>query len=605
MHDALKMNDPLPSERNKSHAPDDTPASNTMEETNTPATEMAMDTSQPSTPKEKESQSYLPQKSLGFWAIIFALCAAGLLTALEATITSTALPTIVDDLGGADLYVWIVNGFFLAMTAFQPLFGQVADIFGRRWPMLFATAAFVLGCGICGGASSAEMLVAGRVIQGLGAGGVNVLLEIIVCDILPLRERGKFLAPIFGIIALGTALGPFFGGLIVQNTSWRWVFYLNLPIGGVALVFLFLFLNVHYDKETHLMDRLKRIDWIGNIIFVLAMVSILIALSWAGSKYPWSSFRILVPLILGLLGLVGFLAYEASPWCVEPTMPLHLFTNRTSTTAYALTFLHSIATISAIYFLPIYFQGVRSASPARSGVDLLPTILFLIPAAITAGGLLSTFGRYRPLHHAGFAIMVIGFGLFSLLNANSSTAAWVIFQAIEACGAGVVLPVLLPAVQAALTDADTALATATWAFVRSFGLIWGATIPAAVFNTRFAALQNTITDPAVVAQLSGGQAYQRATKKFLDTITDPVVKGEVIEVFSKTLKTIWYVSIAFVALGFVLVNFEKEIPLRKELDTDFGMVEKKKADGDQPVSQPEGVVENKRPEENQAAASEV
>jgi MFS family permease len=239
---------------------------------------------------------------------------------------------------------------------------------------------------------------------------------------------------------LGTALGPFFGGLIVQNTSWRWVFYLNLPIGGVALVFLFLFLNVHYDKETHLMDRLKRIDWIGNIIFVLAMVSILIALSWAGSKYPWSSFRILVPLILGFLGLVGFLAYEASPWCVEPTMPLHLFTNRTSTTAYALTFLHSIATISAIYFLPIYFQGVRSASPARSGVDLLPTILFLIPAAITAGGLLSTFGRYRPLHHAGFAIMVIGFGLFSLLNANSSTAVWVIFQAIEACGAGVVLP---------------------------------------------------------------------------------------------------------------------------------------------------------------------
>ena len=269
---------------------------------------------------------------------------------------------------------------------------------------------------------------------------MNVLLEIIVCDILPLRERGKFLAPIFGIISLGTALGPFFGGPIVQYTSWRWVFYLNLPIGGVTLVLLFLFLNVHYDKKTDLMARLTRIDWIGNIIFVLTMVSILIALSWAGYKYPWSSFRTLVPLILGLLELVAFLIYEASPWCVEPTMPLHLFTNRTSTTAYALTFLHSIATISAIYFIPIYFQGVRGASPARSGVDLLLTIFFLVPAAITAGGLLSTLSRYRPLHHAGFAIMVIGFGLFSLLDASSSTAVWVIFQAIQACGVGIVLP---------------------------------------------------------------------------------------------------------------------------------------------------------------------
>ncbi|KAF8860417.1 MFS general substrate transporter [Acephala macrosclerotiorum] len=543
------------------------------------------ETSKQSSNADESDKRYLPKKSLAFWAIICALCAAGLLTALEATITSTALPTIIEALGGADLYVWVVNIFFLTMTAFQPLFGQVANIFGRRWPIIFATGAFTLGCGICGGASSASMLVAGRAIQGLGAGGVNVLIEIIICDILPLRERGKFLAPIFGLIALGTALGPFFGGLIVQYASWRWVFYLNLPIGGLTLILLVVFLDVNYDKETHFMVRIKRIDWIGNTFFVISMVSILIALSWAGALYSWSSFRVLVPLILGLVGLVAFLIYEASPFCAEPTMPLHLFTNRTSFTAYGLTFFHSISTISAIYFLPVYFQGVRGTSPARSGIDFLPTILFLLPAAITAGGLLSTFGRYRPLHHAGFAIMLIGFGLFSLLNVNSSTAVWVIFQAIEAAGAGLVLPVLLPAVQASLAEADTALATSTWAFVRSFGLIWGITIPSAVFNNRFESLMTAINDPAIVAELSGGQAYERATKVFLDSIMDPVVRNQIIWVFSETLKTIWYVSIAFAALGFLLVNFEKEVPLRKELDTKFGIVENKSTAVEEPTSE--------------------
>ena len=166
--------------------------------------------------------------------------------------------------------------------------------------------------------------------------------------------------------------------------------------------------------------------------------------------------------------------------------------------------------------------------------------------------------------------------------------------------------VLLPAVQAALTDANTALATSTWAFVRSFGLIWGATIQAAVFNTRFAALQNIITDPAVVAQLSEGQAYERATKVFLDTITDTVVRSEVILVFSKTLKTIWYVSIALEALGFVLVNFEKEVPLRKELDTEYGIVENKKSDVEyQPRSEGDTMVENKTSDEESQPVSEV
>lgn len=436
---------------------------------------------------------------------------------------------------------------------------------------------FTLGSGLAGGASNIEMLIVGRLVQGIGAGGINVLIEIIVCDLLPLRERGKYLGIMFGLIALGTALGPLFGGLIVEHTSWRWVFYLNVPIGGAAMVTLFTFLRVKSDQTPDYLMRLKRIDWFGNIVFVLSMVSVLIALSWSGSRYPWSSFRVIVPLVMGFFGFAVFVLYEASEYCVNPTMPLHLFSNRTSGTAFGLTFLHSLSAISVMYFLPVYFQAVLGASPSRAGVQLLPTILIMIPAAISAGVSLSKLGRYRPIQHVAFALMVVGFGLLTLLKAEATTAQWVGYQLASAAGTGLALPVLLPAVQVSLTEEDTALSTATWAFVRSFGLIWGATIPTAAFNNRFNTLLYRISDPLIAEALEDGKAYERATKSFMDTITDPVTRAEVVSVYVKSINTVWYVSMAFAALAFLLVIVQKEIPLRKELDTKFSIDEKAKA----------------------------
>jgi hypothetical protein len=226
---------------------------------------------------------------------------------------------------------------------------------------------------------------------------------------------------------------------------------------------------------------------------------------------------------------------------------------------------------------------VLASTPGRFGIQLLPAILFLIPFAAAADGVLDSFGRYRPVHHIGFAIMTLGFGLFSLLNENSSIAEWVIYQAIEAAGAGLVIPVLLPAVQAELTKADTALATSTWAFVRSFGMIWGATIPAAIFSNMFDQNSDHISDPAVLATLTGGRAYQRATKIFLDTLQNRAVCTQVISVFSDSLKTMWYVAIAFAGLGFVLVILEREVPLREKLETEFGIVEKSAKKCGEPV----------------------
>ena len=401
------------------------------------------------------------------------------------------------------------------------------------------------------------MLIAGRVIQGAGAGGVGVLIEMIICDLVPLRERGSYLAIVLGIVAFGTALGPFFGGLIVEYSTWRWVFYLNLPIGAVALVLLVAFLKVRWNKDVNFATKLTSIDWIGNAIFIAAICAILIALSWAGAVYPWSSYHVLVPLIVSLVGLAGFLAFEGSRFAPHPTMPLHLMRNRTSATAYILTLLHSMVTLWTIYFLPVYFQGVLGSSPAYSGVQLLPSILVLIPFAIMGGTALTKFGRYRPIHSAGFALIVISFGLFDLLDQNASTGAWVGYQIIGAAGAGLIVSTLLPAVMAPLSESDTALATSTWAFLRSFGVIWGTAIPAAIFNGRFDELATrVITDPVIRGQLVNGRAYGHATAAFLDTLSAST-RGQVISALNESLRRTWQVGIGFAALGFLLVFWRK------------------------------------------------
>ncbi|KAI1321917.1 major facilitator superfamily protein [Xylariaceae sp. FL0255] len=548
-----------------------------------PTPEVATDTDQgPNTQDtvtsvndKTDDASFALNKDPRFWAIIVAISFAALLTALESTITSTALPTIIADLGGGDLYIWAINGYLVALTSLQPLYGQLANVYGRRWPTIIATASFVLGSGICGGAKNIGQLIAGRVIQGIGAGGINVLVEIITCDLVPLRYRGNYLAIIFGLISLGTALGPFFGGLIVSNITWRWVFYLCLPVGGTALILLIFFLHVNHNKERGLANGLANIDWLGNLLFTASVTSVLVALAWAGVVYPWSSYQVLVPLILGFAGIIGFLFFEGSPFVPQAqTIPLRLFSNRTSTIAFVLTFLHSISGTWTLYFLPVYFQGARGYDPTYSGVALLPTILILIPFAITGGGIMSKFGIYKSIHYIGFGLLIIGFGTLTLLNENSPTGQWVGFQIISAAGAGIIIPTLLPAVMASLSDSDTAVATATWSFLRSFGLTWGAAVPAAVFNSRFDQLApRYITNQVLKQMVTGGQAYSHATSAFLNSL-DPTSRQEFILTVIGALKETWQVAIAFSGLGFLLVNLEKSIKLRDKLDTDFGIKER-------------------------------
>lgn len=514
-----------------------------------------------------------------FWLVFLSMCLISFASALDSTIITTALPTISRVTGGEQHFVWIANSFVVASTAVQPMVGQLSNIFGRRMPMLISVALFALGSGVAGGSNSIAMMIAGRTVQGLGSGGIFVLVDLITCDLVPLRERGKYLGLMLSTAAIGTLIGPLVGGGLAQ-VSWRWVFYINLPISGVAFATMVIFLRIGHKTEPSWNKTLARIDYLGNFIFITSLCAVLLGLILGGTTYPWSSWRIILPLTLGFLGWACFHIYEASRFCTEPSMPPRLFTNRTSMVGFLLAFNSALLLEWVVYFLPLYFQVVLGASPLESGVDILPLNVFLVPAAIVAGILLSKFGRYRPLHWVGFAFTAIGCGLFSILDSSSTKAAWVCFQLFTAIGLGFIMTTILPSIQAALPESDVATATGTFSFVRSFGFVWGITIPSIIFKARFDTLKNRISEEDVRMVLSQGRAYGYTSGEYLKTLSGNV-RIEVLSVYTDALKAVWEAATAFAIFSFVAIFVAKDIELRTELKTDFGLDEAKKQEKDQ------------------------
>ncbi|KAI1388755.1 major facilitator superfamily domain-containing protein [Hypoxylon trugodes] len=487
------------------------------------------------------------KRGFRFWIVIIGLGVTALLAALEHTVVITSAPVILTDLQLREDFVWITNAFLICSAAFQPLFGQLCDIFGRRWIYIAIVATFTLGSGICGRARTGGMLIAGRAVQGIGSGGIVLMNNVIVSDLVPLRERGKYTAVVLAIFSLGISTGPTIGGAIVNTTTWRWVFWINLPVGGVSLLIMFLFLYVEYDQETSLIQKIKRIDFIGNGILMAGTVAILYSLTYAGTVYAWSSWHTLVPLFLGFLGLLLFIAFEISGLPVEPVMPVHLFAHRTSVIVIINTFLNSTMYFWFLYFLPVYFQAAALYTPFRTGYSLLPMSLFGVSGAAVAAIALSIWGKFTPLHFAGFAITTLGMGLLSTMDENTSIAVWAVFQSIGALGIGIVIDTLLPAFQAPVAEIDQAAATAAWSFIL-----------------------NTISDSDARRLLSGGGAYQQASAAFVTSFS-PSVQAEVRAVYREGLKRVFLIGIAFAGLATLLVLLERDIPLRQELDTRYGL----------------------------------
>ena len=397
----------------------------------------------------------------------------------------------------------------------------------------------------------------------------------VVSDLVPLRYRGNYIAIILLIYSIGTTMGAFIGGVIVQHVSWRWVFYINLPLGGASLLIMFLFLHVNYKRDTSWINRLKRIDVVGNGILMGGTVSMLIALTYAGTRYPWSSWHTLVPLLLGFAAFFLFGAFEASHFAPsEPVMPPRLFATRTSVIIAINTFLFTAVVYWAIFFLPVYFQSVQLLSPTHAGVNIIPVSLLGVPSAAAAAAAVSRWGTYKAIHLLGFTLFTIGMGLFSLLDEHSPVGEWVGFDFTGPIGAGLLLNTQLPAFQAPVSEKDQAAATGTWSFIRTLGSVWGVAIPAAIFANRVDTLVagGAISNPLAAKLLVGGGAYQYASAAFVEKFPT-AIQIEIRAVYRLAIQRVFAIGIAFSGAAFLLCLFEKDIPLRTELVTEYGLKE--------------------------------
>ncbi|KAF4808092.1 Efflux pump FUS6 [Colletotrichum siamense] len=521
-----------------------------------------------------ESVTAARAKGLRFWAIVAALAASKLMLALEITIVSTALPTVVQTLGMGSSYVWVSNGSALASAAIAPPLGQLSDLFGRRYPTCLSVLLFVVGGIISGATTSGPQLITGRVVQGLGAGGINVMSAIVVSDLVSVRYRGKYMAIMLAAYLLGATSGPLLGGALVQSGAWRWVFWLPVPFGAASLLVLAVCLKGGVKKANHSRrERLRRVDYGGNVLLTAATGTTLFAITYAGSEYPWSDARIVAALTAGTLGLGVFLLLErylARSNTVEPVIPLRLLTHRVGATVAAGAFTSSLLSNWVNFLLPLYFQGVRMSTPSRAGVQLLPIVAVAVPASIVSVVLVSKLGRYKMLHVSGFVGMCTACGLFSVLDEASGDAEWILMEVLFSVGLGMVINTLLPAFQGAVGESDQAVATSTFTFVQSLANIWSVTIPAAVFNNRLEALADRISDERVRDQLGGGRAYGFATRAFLESVQG-TTRDEIVGVFGEAIKGVWYVAAGIAGVGVLLACAEGEVVLREKLETEFGL----------------------------------
>ncbi|KAI1144956.1 major facilitator superfamily domain-containing protein [Nemania diffusa] len=505
------------------------------------------------------------QARLRFWVIMLSLSLLGFISALDVTIIPPALPTIIEDIGGHTQYIWTANVFVFASAALQPLFGQLSNILGRRIPTAVSIILFILGSGLAGGANSPSLLIIGRGIQGIGAGGIYVLIDIICCDLVPLRERGKYLAIVQAWGGVAAALGPVIGGTLAER-NWRWIFYINIPICALPLAVVIFFMDVATGNGAM---KLKDIDFLGNLIFIPSTISVLLGLVTGGSEHPWSSWNVVLPLALGVAGWVAFIVQQH--FASYPSLPLHLFRNRTSAAGFGLNFFSAVLLETVGYFLPIYFQAVFGTTVSASGIDFLPITIGILLSAALAGILLSKFGSYRPLHVGGFAVSIVGCGLFTLLDERTHTVVWVFFEVITAIGLGITVSTILPAILAALSESDVASASAVFAFVRSFGFSWGVTIASVIFNATIdknlymvsSKFQNMLRD---------GRAYSFASQgQRLGKVVDADEWSKVVGVYITSLRAVWWFALGVSAVSLLLVSFEKGLALSTELKTEYGL----------------------------------
>ncbi|WP_433225019.1 MFS transporter [Microtetraspora malaysiensis] len=498
-----------------------------------------------------------PTRERGVWAVILALMLAMLLAALDQTIVSTALPTIVGEFGGLNHLSWVVTAYLLASTVSTPLWGKLGDQYGRRHLFQAAIVIFLVGSALCGLAGGMTQLIAFRALQGLGGGGLMVLAMAIVADVVAPRDRGRYQGFFGGVFAFASVVGPLLGGLFVDRLSWRWVFYINVPIGVVALFVIAATLRGWRDRRPH------AIDYPGAVLLGAAVTCVVLATSWGGSRYAWDS-----PPILGLGSVAALLLVlwvRVERRAAEPIVPLHLFRVDVFSVAAALGFVVGFTMMGTLAYLPLFLQVVHGVSATTSGLYLLPMMAGMLGASIASGQAISRTGHYRIYPIAGMAITTGALLLLHGMSEHSSTLSLSLRFLALGVGLGLVMQVLVIAVQNVVDYRDLGVATSSVTFFRSIGGSFGVSLFGTVFAGQVAvraaeALRGVALPPGFhPAAVQGSPA--------LLSRLPPDIAARVVHAYAESVTTIFLYAAPVAFAGLVLACFLRQVPLRTTVGT--------------------------------------
>ncbi|CAN5239506.1 MDR family MFS transporter [soil metagenome] len=487
--------------------------------------------------------------------LVFAgLMVAMLLASLDQTIFSTALPTIVGQLDGVSHMLWVTTAYILASTIVMPVYGKLGDLVGRKWLFIAAIALFLVGSVVGGTADSMTSLIVGRAIQGLGGGGLMILAQAIIADVVPARERGKYSGIMGAVFAVSSVAGPLLGGFFTDGPGWRWAFWMNLPLGALAIVSAVFFLRL--PKNT---NGKPKIDFAGMSVLAIAATCLVLFTTWGGDTYAWNS-----PMIIGLIGgtvvaAIVFVMIERR--AAEPVIPLQLFRNRNFNLTTAAGLITGVAMFGALAYMPTYLQMVTGVGATQAGFLMIPMMGGLLVASIASGQFVSRTGRYKFIPVIGTAVVAVGLALLSTLTATS--AVWIIcvFLGIMGIGLGMTMQILILVVQNSFPVRMVGTATASNNFFRQIGSSLGAAIVGSLFVSRLTA--NLSTNLPTGATGTGG------TNSLTPAVVDGLpaaIRTVIVSAYNEALAPIFLYLVPLVLVAVVLLLFVKEVPLATKID---------------------------------------